>query len=142
MKRLKRSPQKIMQVHRIHTFLGLHENASFTINFSVGSDSFEKMLSTFAAAFAPERYFKVSGDRPAMRNLGPWRSIPFWKMTPPITAANDVERLRIQPKVPIAVAMSSWDVIACKAIRGGSKRRFEEETGAKSCDHLEANYHR
>ena len=123
MKRLKRRPQKIIQVDRIHKFLKLHANASLTINFCIGSDNSETMSPTFAAALAPERFPIMSGGRPALRKFEPWMSMPFWKTTPPITAASEVERLRIKPRVPIAVAMSSWDVMACKAIRGGSKRR-------------------
>ena len=44
-------------------------------------------------------------------------------MTPHMTIDNAVDRLRVNPKVDVAVAVSSWETKAWMAIRGASKRR-------------------
>jgi hypothetical protein len=54
---------------------------------------------------------------------GMWISIEFWKITPPRTTPRDVARLRTNPKVAVAVAVSSWETSAWRAIKGAWKSR-------------------
>ena len=65
------------------------------------------MRPTFAPAEPAEKAEAVSGPREETRR-GPWEAIWFWKMTLPTTMEMAEPRLRMKPKVAVAVAMSRF----------------------------------
>lgn len=77
-------------------------------------------MAVFAPALPPLRADASLGPRAAERSAERF-CMPFWKMTPPITTDTDVARLRVNPNVAVALAMSRGATRDCKAIRGDWK---------------------
>ena len=116
------SPQAATHVYKIHMLRKLHAKASFTASCCRGS-LISWMAITLAAADGPASSVTRSTGSRAAWSSGSRSFILFWNTTPPITIDMDVARLRTKPKVAVAAAVSSCEILLCRAIRGGQKRK-------------------
>lgn len=105
MKRLTHSPNAAKATYRIHMLLKELENACLAANFWFSGRPCIKP--TLAPAAPPPKADAVWGPRTAA-SCDCLDFIWFWKMTDPTTTDIADPRLRVKPKVAVAVAMSRF----------------------------------
>ena len=105
-KRLAMMAQAERHAERMKMFLIAHAKASLTANFWLASAIVE-ISSTLPAALLPESFVTRSLERPDALMSAVCCCMPFWKTTPPMITDNAVARFRDNPRVAVAVAVSS-----------------------------------
>lgn len=103
-------------------FRRLHAYAFLIASLSAGS-GIDFTRPTLAAAAPPDSRTEMLSGRlvGGADRASTLMSIELWNITPPITTDSADARVRMNPKVDVAVATSSWGTVAWIARSGASK---------------------